>query len=137
MRIGIPHRRPNALIRIATMLGVLFVVAVGAQAQSAAEGQALFGTKCYSCHNIGSGDKQGPDLKGVTTRRQKAWLHEFINTPAAINAKGDPTATQLFKKFAPTVMADQALTPQQIDSILMMIKISLIKTRCLFPPARS
>ena len=134
MRIGIPHKRPNALIRIATMVGVLFMVAVGAQAQSAAEGQALFGTKCYSCHNIGSGDKQGPDLKGVTTRRQKDWLHEFINTPAAINAKGDPTATQLFKKFAPTVMADQALTPQQIDSILMMIE-DLTNKNQVFVPA--
>jgi mono/diheme cytochrome c family protein len=115
------------------MVGVVFVVAVGAQAQSIAEGQALFGSKCYSCHNIGSGDKQGPDLKGITTRRQKDWLHEFINTPAAVNSKGDPTATQLFKKFAPTVMADQALTPQQIDSILMMIEDLTSKNQVFVP----
>jgi mono/diheme cytochrome c family protein len=103
------------------MVGVLFAIVSAAQAQSVAEGQALFGSKCYSCHNIGSGDKQGPDLKGVTTRRTKDWLHEFINGPATANSKGDPVATQLFKKFSPTVMPDQALTPDQIDSILAMI----------------
>lgn len=133
MRFGIPHRLQNALTRIATIIGVVLVVAVGAQAQSSAEGQALFGTKCYSCHNIGSGDRQGPDLKGVTTRRTKDWLHAFINTPVAINSKGDPTATELFKKFSPTVMPDQALTPQQIDSILMMIAEMTNKNEIFVP----
>src|SRR5262245_24891120 len=90
-------------------------------AQSIQEGQALFGSKCYSCHNIGGGDKTGPDLKDVTTRRPKDWLHEFINGPAAMNMKGDAAAKQLFTKFTTTVMPDQGLTPQQIDSILMMI----------------
>lgn len=107
---------------------------VSTSAQSIQEGQALFGTKCYSCHNIGSGDKQGPDLKGVTTRRTKDWLLEFINAPAAVNAKGDPVASQLFKKFSPTVMPDQALTPQQIDSILMMID-DLTTKNLVFVPA--
>src|ERR1035437_1852712 len=95
MRIGIPHSRPNALIRIATMVGVVFVVAVGAQAQSAAEGQALFGTKCFSCHNSGGADKTGQDLKGVTTRRTKDWLHEYIQPPATVKDKGDPVAADL------------------------------------------
>ncbi|HAF12389.1 MAG TPA: hypothetical protein DHU55_06100 [Blastocatellia bacterium] len=134
MRIGIPHRLSNTLIRISTIMGIVLAIVGGAQAQSSAEGQALFGSKCYSCHNIGSGDKQGPDLKGVTTRRTKEWLHEFINTPAAVNSKGDPIATQLFKKFSPTVMPDQALTPQQIDSILMMIE-ELTNKNQVFVPA--
>ena len=133
MRIGIPHKLSNALMRIATIIGVGFVAAVGAQAQSAAEGRALFGSKCYSCHNIGSGDRQGPDLKGVTTRRTKNWLHAFINTPAATNSQGDPAATELFKKFSPTVMPDQALTPQQIDSILMMIAEMTNKNEIFVP----
>jgi hypothetical protein len=68
-------------------LALLLFSGAGVKAQSIQEGQALFGTKCYSCHNIGSGDKTGPDLKGVTTRRTKPWLQEFVNTPAAMNAK--------------------------------------------------
>jgi len=105
-----------------------------ANAQSIQEGQALFGTKCYSCHNVGSGDKTGPDLKGVTTRRTEDWLHEFVNGPAAMNAKGDAAAKQLFGRFGATVMPDQGLTPQQIDSILMMIE-DLSNRNEIFVPA--
>ena len=116
------------------LIVVTFAIGGSAYAQSIQEGQALFGTKCYSCHNIGSGDKTGPDLKGVTTRRTKEWLGEFINTPAAINSRGDANATQLFKKFSPTVMPDQALGQGQIDSILMMID-DLTKKNEIFVPA--
>jgi len=132
-----PLRGWASVARFTLIIGV-FVGASGlinsSYAQSTAEAQALFGTKCYSCHNIGSGDKQGPDLKGVTTRRTKEWLAAFINTPAALNAKGDPAATELFKKFAPTVMADQALTPDQIDSILALIT-DLTNKNEIFVPA--
>jgi cytochrome c553 len=41
---------------------------------------------------------------------------------------------QLFNKFAPTVMPDPALTPQQIDSILMMIE-ELTNKNQVFVPA--
>jgi mono/diheme cytochrome c family protein len=119
-----------------TLIGcglVILLFAGGTCAQSIQEGQTLFGTKCYSCHNIGSGDKSGPDLKGVTSRRTKDWLHEFVNGPASMNAKGDPTAKQLFSKFTATVMPDQALTPQQIDSILMMIDDLTTKNQIYVP----
>jgi mono/diheme cytochrome c family protein len=133
MRIGIPPSLP-ALIRVGALLGLLFPVAVGVQGQSAAEGELLFGSRCYSCHNVGSGDKQGPDLKGVTTRRTKEWLHEFILTPATVNSKGDLTATELFKKFAPTVMPDQTLSVEQVDSILALVS-DLTNKNQVFVPA--
>ena len=122
------------LSRLFALIVAAFAISGSAYAQSVQEGQALFGTKCYSCHNVGSGDKQGPDLKGVTTRRTKEWLNEFINGPAAMNSKGDANATQLFKKFSPTVMPDQALTQGQIESILMMID-DLTKKNEIFVPA--
>ena len=134
MRIGIPHSVPRALIRIAMILGVLLAIVGGAQAQSAAEGQAQFSSKCYSCHNIGGGDKTGPDLKGVTTRRTKDWLHAYILSPAAMKDKGDPAAADLFRRFPATVMPDQALTPDQIDSILAMIT-DLTNKNQVFVPA--
>ena len=122
-------RRP-----IFALMVLLFGFGGSVHAQSVQEGQTLFGAKCYSCHNIGSGDKQGPDLKGVTSRRTKEWLNEFINTPAAMYSRGDATAVELFKKFPATVMPDQALTQQQIDSILMVID-DLTKKNEFFVPA--
>jgi len=109
------------LTQAATIVGIILAIVVSTRAQSAADGQALFGTKCFSCHNVGNGDKTGPDLKGVTSRRTKDWLHEYILSPAAVKDKGDPAAVDLFKKFPATVMPDQPLTAEQIDSILAMI----------------
>ena len=125
--------RARSSLLLALIIPVL-AVSGSVSAQSIQEGQSLFGTKCYSCHNIGSGDKQGPDLKGVTTRRTKDWLNEFINGPAAMNSRGDATANQLFKKFPATVMPDQALTQSQIDSILLMID-DLTKKNEIYVPA--
>jgi mono/diheme cytochrome c family protein len=116
------------------LLAPVMLSAAATHAQSVQEGQTLFGARCYSCHNVGSGDKQGPDLKGVTARRTRDWLHEFVNGPAAMNAKGDATAKQLFTKFTATVMPDQALAPQQVDSILMMIE-DLTNKNQVFVPA--
>ena len=112
-------RNPAALIFSASIF--VLSLSISARAQSSAEGQALFGTKCFSCHNIGGGDKTGPDLKGVTMRRTKEWLHEYILSPAAVKDKGDPVAADLFRKFPATVMSDQPLTPPQIDSLLALI----------------
>lgn len=87
----------------------------------AQDGKALFEKACYSCHGIGTGKKTGPDLKGATTRRTKEWLHAFIASPSGMKAKGDATAVQIMNEYAPVVMPDQALTPEQIDGILAVI----------------
>ena len=121
-RITGRHSLQNWLIRVATTLSIVCVITGGARAQSTPESAALFGARCFSCHNIGGGDKTGPDLKGVTTRRTKDWLHAYILSPTAMKDKGDPVAIDLFRKFPATVMADQPLSTQQIDLILSLIE---------------
>ena len=120
--------------RLGILSGGLLLLVSAAQAQAPSAGAVLFEKRCYSCHNIGSGDKKGPDLKGVTDRRTKEWLHEFIETPAAINRKGDPAATELFKKFAPEIMPDQSLTTEEVDAILALTQ-ELAKKGEAFIPA--
>ncbi|HSE97449.1 MAG TPA: c-type cytochrome [Blastocatellia bacterium] len=116
---------------IALSFAMISIIRARAQTQ---QGAALFEKSCYSCHNIGGGDKKGPDLKGVTARRAKEWLREFIETPAAVNRSGDPTAAALFKKYSPEIMPDQALSPEQIDAILALID-DLSKKNESFVPA--
>jgi mono/diheme cytochrome c family protein len=116
-------------------LALSFASLTVARAQDQAlPGAATFEKSCYSCHNIGGGDKKGPDLKGVTTQRTREWLREFIQSPAAMNRKGDQTATMLFKKYSPEVMPDQALLPEQIDALLALID-DLSKKNEPFVPA--
>ncbi|MBI3650896.1 MAG: c-type cytochrome [Acidobacteria bacterium] len=117
-------------------IGVLLTLAAGiesAAAQNLPPGAVDFEKRCYSCHNINGGDKKGPDLKGLLDRRSKEWLREFIQAPAAMNRKGDADANALFKKFAPEIMPDQPLAPEQIDGILSLIE-SLTKKGETFIP---
>jgi len=117
-------------------MSVLLMIAAGLFIAERASGQddgaKLFETRCYSCHNIGGGDKQGPDLKGVTERQSREWIEEFVKSPAAMRSK-DPVAAELFKRFAPTIMPDQSLTPSELDSIISLIKNLSSKNETFVP----
>jgi cytochrome oxidase Cu insertion factor (SCO1/SenC/PrrC family)/cytochrome c2 len=68
-------------------------------AMSDRPGQALFKKICAPCHTIGVGDRVGPDLRGVTTRRERAWLSAYIQNPARLRALRDPAAVALAEKY--------------------------------------
>ncbi len=123
----------KSLVRGLLLLCALRIGSASAQSPQSSAG-TMFEKKCYSCHNIGNGDKKGPDLKGLTARRSGAWIHEFAKSPAAMNRKGDPAAAELFRKFAPEVMPDQDLTDDQIDALVAFIE-DLSKKNQIFVPA--
>jgi protein SCO1 len=62
-------------------------------------GQVLFKKICAPCHTIGVGDRVGPDLRGVTARRDRAWLTSFIRDPKTKHAAKDPIALALAAQF--------------------------------------
>jgi len=62
-------------------------------------GQALFKKICAPCHTIGVGDRVGPDLRGVTARRERVWLSAYIQNPARLRVQRDPAALALVEKF--------------------------------------
>ncbi len=72
--------------------GLIAASAGTAAAQDAAQ---FFRQNCASCHSIGGGRLVGPDLKNVTSRRDRAWLTQFILGPASVINGGDPYALQL------------------------------------------
>lgn len=78
----------------------------------------LFGKKCGSCHSIGEGDRQGPDLKGVLQRRDKKWVAEFVRAPGAKIDGGDAVANELLAKFKGLRMPDQQLTDDELAGLL-------------------
>ncbi|MEI6306267.1 MAG: cytochrome c, partial [Deltaproteobacteria bacterium] len=61
-------------------------------------GKELFDKQCASCHSIGGGDGGGPDLKGVTEKRQTEWLVRVIVEPDKLTAAKDPVQAELVKK---------------------------------------
>ncbi|QQR81320.1 MAG: cytochrome c [Deltaproteobacteria bacterium] len=86
------------------------------------EAPAYFEKSCGSCHTVGRGDDVGPDLKGVTERRTREWLHQFIQSSQSVIQSGDPVANELFAKFKNKKMPDQDLAVEEIDAILDLIK---------------
>jgi protein SCO1/2 len=82
------------------------------------KGQYLFQSQCGACHTIGQGDKLGPDLSGVTTRRDRAWLARYLAEPETMLAEGDPIATALFDKYQTVRMPNLSLGRDDIAALL-------------------
>lgn len=81
-----------------------------------------FRQNCASCHTIGGGRLTGPDLKGVTTRRDRAWLTRFIANPKVVIDSGDPYARQLLDEARGVVMpALPGMTPDLAAALLDLI----------------
>lgn len=97
------------------------VVAPGPRAIAAPDveqGRTVFQEKCAACHTVGEGDRIGPDLAGVTTRRDRAWLARWIVAPDRLLADGDPLARELLAKYGNVPMPNMALTDTQADAVL-------------------
>jgi protein SCO1/2 len=62
-------------------------------------GSAMFVKLCAGCHTIGRGDRVGPDLDGLTLRRSRAWITDFLINPIKMRARQDPIALALAAKF--------------------------------------
>jgi mono/diheme cytochrome c family protein len=53
---------------------------------------------CKACHTIGGGKLIGPDLMDVETRKDREWLINWIEDPAAVLASGDAYANKIFEE---------------------------------------
>lgn len=86
------------------------------------EGQVLFRNRCAVCHTIGKGELRGPDLKGVTTRRERAWLARFIADPDRMRAKKDPIAIELYAKYKNMPMPNIGLTKAEVGDLISYLE---------------
>jgi len=85
------------------------------------EGLRLFQSRCSSCHTIGQGDKIGPDLRGVTDRRERAWLARYIADAPRILSSGDPVAAALHNKYKKVVMPYLGLSASQVAEVMSFL----------------
>ena len=85
-------------------------------------GQRLFASKCSACHTIGKGDRLGPDLAGVSARRERAWIARYIQQPDEVLAKGDPIATALYNKFKRIGMPNLRLGSSDVADLVSFLE---------------
>ncbi len=77
---------PTGII-LAALLTIFFFIADSGIANAQNEGKQLFEKNCQVCHKIGGGKLVGPELLGVTERRERDWIAKFIrNSKAMIDA---------------------------------------------------
>lgn len=70
----------------------------------AASGEKLFQNKgCIGCHTIGGGRLTGPDLMGVTERREYAWIMAIVVNPDSM-LKNDATARKMLQEYMTPMM---------------------------------
>lgn len=82
----------------------------------AERGEELFRTRgCTACHTLGQGKKVGPDLRGVTERRDFEWTYHMVTNPDSM-VKNDPDARQLLNEYL-VPMSDQNVSPEQFRAI--------------------
>jgi protein SCO1 len=86
-----------------------------------APGEYAFNNHCAACHTIGGGDRVGPDLRGVSERRDHAWLTRFIREPEKLRAEHDPIARMLSAKYSPGVMPQLGLAVADVTELIAYI----------------
>lgn len=84
---------------------------------AAVQGKLNFESKCLACHSMGQGKKLGPDLAGVTQRRNDAWLKRWLKEPEKMLAT-DADAKAMLKAFNNLPMPNQNLSDAEIQQYI-------------------
>lgn len=97
---------------------------VSLYSQDAAAGQKLFKNNCAACHTLTDAKLVGPGLKDVASKvpqPAEEWLIKWIKNSQALVKSGDSYAVKIFEEYNKSVMPSQALSDDEIKSILAYI----------------
>ena len=106
-------------------LGTLaIIVLLGSieQGKAAQTGQEIYQSLCTACHTIGKGKLIGPDLAGVTSRREEGWLIRQIREPDRLLAENDPIAMQLLQEANNIPMVPLGLSDADVVAVIAYLK---------------
>ncbi len=90
--------------------------------RAAEPGQQIFQSLCAACHTIGKGKLVGPDLAGVSSRREESWLKRQIKEPDRLLAENDPIAMQLLQDSNNVPMVPLGLSDADVVAVIAYLK---------------
>ena len=115
--------RVLALGGLVTALSAVAMAAVAvAPAEAEEDGLEVFESYCTACHTIGGGKLVGPDLAGVTARREESWLLRQIGDPDALLEENDPIALQLLEEADDVPMPQLDLSDEELTAVVAYLK---------------
>lgn len=103
------------------LAGVLLLVAWLPATSRAQDPATFYDDNCATCHTIGGGVLGGPDLKGITARRDRDRLIRFLLDPDAF--ANDPLRVQMIKDADGLAMGPtEGLTRDLAEKLLLFIE---------------
>ncbi len=113
-----PRRRPASVLPVVREVPY----PPPATSDAAKQGRYVFMNRgCNSCHRVGGGNLIGPDLAGVTQRRNDQWLTQWLKDPAAVVAK-NPDLQTWSHEFGDIIMPNQNLEDADIAALIAYMK---------------
>jgi cytochrome c551/c552 len=86
------------------------------------DGATIYKKNCAVCHTIGKGKMVGPDLIAMNKKHDIKWLQEWIkSSQTLIKVKKDVKAIQIFNDNNQMVMPDQALSDDEIKTLIAFV----------------
>jgi len=103
-------------------------VHMSAESTSVERGATVYKNKgCAACHNIAKsgeeahrrpgGKQSGPDLGGVTERRDRGWLRRWLKDPDAMLVS-DPAAIAMLAQAKNLKMPNMKLSDSEIEAVI-------------------
>ena len=112
---------PNNKNIFVVVVSIIILLLPIKHAVSSDVGEEIFQSNCAGCHTIGKGNSVGPDLSGVTIRREENWLIRQIKDPDGLVEEKDPVALQLLEEFNMPMVA-LGLSDEEIKEIILYLK---------------
>jgi len=109
------------LILVLALLTSVMSLGLVQNSIAAETGEQVFQKKCAGCHTIGGGKLVGPDLAGVTSRREEDWLFRQIQQPNTLIAEKDPIALQLLQEYN-MPMVPLGLEDSEVAAVISYLK---------------
>lgn len=106
--------------------------------RSISSGEQLFRTRCAICHSIGGTEGTniaGPDLLGVTTRRDPTWLINWLRAPDQMLANKDPIAMALYEQYNQVAMPNLRLSRVDVTALVQYMDDESRRLQNVPPPS--
>ena len=108
------------------------------QLRNISSGENLYRTRCATCHTMNGsepGSGLGPDLLGVTARREAGWLLRWLQAPDRMLADGDPIALELYEAYGRLAMPNMRLNRQEAGDLLDYLAAETARVETAAEPA--
>jgi len=117
----IKHSTQFRAVALAIVVAVIYLGSIQ-YSKAADSGEQIFQSRCTACHTIGKGKLVGPDLAGVTSRREESWLIRQIKEPDSLVAENDPVAMQLLQEANGVPMVSLGLSDAEVAAVIAYLK---------------